>query len=154
MGNQEGGRDGGKERSEMRRSKEVGRSKRSEEYTWKDLMQHGAPDRPHVFVFTTRTQTLSPFHGEPLIWFSTANRQVGGPGFQPRNRSHVTVAQTGRDTCFDCGIKRVPLFRTTMRLPDFLLLALAAVPSVFGAAVSTSSPRPLVIWHGMGTPVQ
>lgn len=31
-----------------------------------------------------------------------------------------------------------------------LLLTLAAVPLTLGAAVSTSAPRPLVIWHGMG----
>jgi len=40
----------------MRRSKEVGQGKRSEKDTWKDgIVQHGAPDRPHVFAFTTRT---------------------------------------------------------------------------------------------------
>jgi len=30
------------------------------------------------------------------------------------------------------------------------LLALAAVPLTLGAVLSTSTPRPLVIWHGMG----
>ena len=56
--------------------------------------------------------------------------------------------------CFDCGIQRngikMCLPRTTMGLLNLLLLALAAVPSVLGAVVSTSAPRPLVMWHGMG----
>jgi len=33
---------------------------------------------------------------------------------------------------------------------NLLLLVLAVVPSISGAAVRTSTPRPLVIWHGMG----
>jgi len=37
-----------------------------------------------------------------------------------------------------------------MWLFNSLLLTLAAVPSISAAAVSTSAPRPLVIWHGMG----
>ena len=36
-----------------------------------------------------------------------------------------------------------------MRLTN-LLLALAAAPSTLGVAVGTSTPRPLVLWHGMG----
>ena len=37
-----------------------------------------------------------------------------------------------------------------MGLLNLLLVALAAVPSTLGAAVGTSTPRPLVLWHGMG----